>query len=842
MMEPYRMEAARGFSRGFQLAFIIFLLALSSFSKGAQASSPSDIARFLSEGQQIRIGLAVGVDTVQVQASGELQILSDAGRQLGVLSDGQRIEFQVLKDSRIVPAVTVYRIQVQAVKDRAKAQELAEQLKGLVPYSVHIVYVEPWYKVQVGDFATRQEAVQGKKLLANNGFTDSWLTTFSTQAQGEAFLDMNWPGMVKPIPRTKKVWLRPSGEESRVVFQGRQYRGQLAVFVNRQLSLTAVNVLPMSQYLYGVVAAEMGNARSNHRHALMAQAVAARSYAISHLGEFAEKEFDLLSSVLSQAYYGSERETELIREAVDATDGEVLVYGGEVISALYHSNAGGHTAFPDEVWDGVIPYLTGISETVDGTSSVLGAGQPGYQWEIVFNRQRLEEMIQHARAVVALPSGSKLQDIWVESRGPSGRVTQLRLETDRGSVVVKQDKIRWVLASSSGILPSTRFTIDKRYQNGRLEEITLRGWGAGHGLGMSQAGAMDLAAEGWTYREILARYYRYSALVSLDVYEEYARAESKLAQVGLMKTHWQGVTLPSQFRESPKCLAYSPDGARLAMVDSAGTGLWVWDGQNLSQVAGDSKGRLEFIWTDSDTLVYSIQGENGAEVYAANVLSGQREQLGTGSAVRSLSYDIGRQILYVEKDQLVQAYLFDAGVWLPLITDASFPAVSHSGDQLAFIRNGNLWVYNSRTGESVRMGEGFRPTGSMTWSPNDRYIAVQAEGVVIVFDLKGFKKVYSAKGSGPKWSEDGRFLGYIRQSSSSPQSDVFVVEPGKWHEFNATNTLQTSETQLAWDPNGFGMALITNSRYLLGPGPEGFDPLQPMVWQVQLSSDSRDAH
>ena len=130
----------------------------------------------------------------------------------------------------------------------------------------------------------------------------------------------------------------------------RPYRGQIAVSVTGQ-KLDAVNVLGLEQYLQGVVAQEMPSAWPDE--ALKAQAVAARSYALAH--RLSGKAFDLYADVRSQVYGGIAGENVRTTAAVQATKGQVLLWEGKPIDALFHSTSGGTTLDAAEVFGKPMP-------------------------------------------------------------------------------------------------------------------------------------------------------------------------------------------------------------------------------------------------------------------------------------------------------------------------------------------------------------------------------------------------------------------------------------------------------------------------------------------------------
>jgi stage II sporulation protein D len=145
---------------------------------------------------------------------------------------------------------------------------------------------------------------------------------------------------------------------------GRRYRGQLVVdVVNGRLR--AIDVLPLDQYLYGVVPAEMPSAWLPA--ALEAQAVAVRSYALA--SRKAAAPFDVYADGRSQAYLGVSVETPAGRAAVDETTGQVLLYGGDVADTLFSSSTGGRTqSAADAFGPPGRPYLVSVADPYDTIS------------------------------------------------------------------------------------------------------------------------------------------------------------------------------------------------------------------------------------------------------------------------------------------------------------------------------------------------------------------------------------------------------------------------------------------------------------------------------------------
>lgn len=138
---------------------------------------------------------------------------------------------------------------------------------------------------------------------------------------------------------------------------GRDYRGEMHLVLNARGLINVVNVVPLEEYLRGVVLMEIPLGTPREIEALKAQAVAARSYALSHMGHNQDRGYDLVNDARAQAYGGLTSERELTNLAVDQTRGVVAVYPNDAgrlvtIEALYTANCGGRTENNEEVFGG----------------------------------------------------------------------------------------------------------------------------------------------------------------------------------------------------------------------------------------------------------------------------------------------------------------------------------------------------------------------------------------------------------------------------------------------------------------------------------------------------------
>ncbi len=142
-----------------------------------------------------------------------------------------------------------------------------------------------------------------------------------------------------------------------------------------QAGVGLINVLSLESYLRGVVPSEMGPARFPALEALKAQAVAARTYAVAHLGDHEDEGYDLCATPACQVYGGVDAERPLTDRAVARTAGVILTWQGAPIDAMYQSTCGGHTEDAAAILpDRAAPYLVGVPCRAESTVRVTGTG------------------------------------------------------------------------------------------------------------------------------------------------------------------------------------------------------------------------------------------------------------------------------------------------------------------------------------------------------------------------------------------------------------------------------------------------------------------------------------
>ncbi len=297
----------------------------------------------------------------------------------------------------------------------------------------------------------------------------------------------------------KKAWqitLKPK-ENGFIYAGGRWYRGEVNL-VRESGGITVINRLNIEDYLASVIGKEMYNTWP--QEALKAQAVASRSYAVFKLQRPKSKLFDVLDTTTSQVYVGLAGEANSTQEAVKATTGQVLMYQGKVIEAVFHSSSGGHTENSENVWQNIVPYLRGVAD--------FDQSSPSYQWTLNLTPAQLRQRI---------PGVGDILSMMPAKSSSTGRILMLKVQGTKGARLIKGTEVRKALG-----LKSTLFTAKPEFglvagKSGASKPTSflISGRGYGHGLGMSQWGAYSLATQNKTYKEILMHYFQGTALKSI---------------------------------------------------------------------------------------------------------------------------------------------------------------------------------------------------------------------------------------------------------------------------------------------------------------------------------------
>jgi stage II sporulation protein D len=311
--------------------------------------------------------------------------------------------------------------------------------------------------------------------------------------------------------------LIPDDPTAAVLFSGRSYRGRLSYAATDSATLV-INVVPVEQYLRGVVPLEIGARPESDMAAVQAQAVVARSFAFERMNSNPRRRYDLTALEIDQVYGGIGGESAQGDAAVNATRDLVLSYNGHAVGAPYHAVCGGNTASASDVWKTAdVPYLRSVDDRVPGTDRAYCDLAPRSRWERSFTAAALRDAAErYLRQYASLPERPvrAVREVQIDARTPLGRVTALSIVTEQGAYRLAGNDIRYVLRGVGGdLLPSTYFSLEPVVgRDGTLTQLALRGHGNGHGVGLCQWGAIGRARAGQDVRTILRAYFPATAL------------------------------------------------------------------------------------------------------------------------------------------------------------------------------------------------------------------------------------------------------------------------------------------------------------------------------------------
>lgn len=337
----------------------------------------------------------------------------------------------------------------------------------------------------------------------------------------------------------------------------RSYRGFLEVGIYTSKNLvTAVNIVPFEEYLYGVIPSEMP--ASYEEEALKAQAVAARSYTLTRIGVHKESGYQVCDGINCQVYIGYGNESAKTNEIIDKTKGIIAYYNNAPINAVYCASSGGETEDSENVWTNKVEYLRGVNDIYD----------PQETWSKTFTAEEIKSILKSKNVDIG-----DILNIEITKKTDLGRVIEIQITGTSGKKVYSNDSVRSFFRINGKSILSKNFTITKsggstqvsnptyvtnseiinsksayvegigniklyRYPNyiigqtsplyiekngkvfvygtenntvhtntGGNTAFVINGKGNGHGVGMSQKGANSMAKQGFDYEKILHFYY-----------------------------------------------------------------------------------------------------------------------------------------------------------------------------------------------------------------------------------------------------------------------------------------------------------------------------------------------
>ncbi|PKM96406.1 MAG: hypothetical protein CVU84_01450 [Firmicutes bacterium HGW-Firmicutes-1] len=538
VINKQKLNLTKPIFRNYSYIALAIILCL-SFMSGATASSDST----LNYNKKIRVGLKElyeTVDTINITNSSLI---------LGYEIDGNPQTEQTFTSTTgfsVVPATGFFLISEQFYKTYDECDAIVKALKdqGHKAYSGN-ASIGIW-KVYIGDAATEVEATAVKNILQSNlGQTyevvaDNGLRTLlKIGAENEVVIENSYiQSSFTTNDLTKGIAAINLGKRS--------YRGTMEVGRYNKKGVTAINIIGLEEYLYGVVPSEIVS--SWPKESLKAQAVAARSFAIYntyYTNKYPKEAYMICDTVTSQVYKGLTGETVACNVAVNETNNQAVYYDNKVIPAYFFSTSGGHTEDSQNVWSGTVAYLKGKPD--------LYETEPEKQpWLQAISATEIEAALTKNKVNIG-----KIVDVQVISYSSAGRAMSLKIIGTTGSHDIPKETMRtWLglksrkftLIKSTDMPPETFNAIGSgstkagSYQqaytiNGEMETNQLNmsnnqliifsedninslptvsgqsdtfifvGQGNGHGVGMSQSGAKGMAQEGFTYKQIIEYYF-----------------------------------------------------------------------------------------------------------------------------------------------------------------------------------------------------------------------------------------------------------------------------------------------------------------------------------------------
>ncbi len=277
-------------------------------------------------------------------------------------------------------------------------------------------------------------------------------------------------------------------KSSKPKMANRVYEDNFRIYA-KEGKLKILNDAKLSNYVAGVVQWESGNGNSLEYYKV--QAIITRTYALKNINKYESEGFNLCDRVDSQVYKGRSKNKDILT-AVKQTKGLVLVDNQmSLISAVFHSNSGGATRNSEDVWTRKMPYLRSVKDT-------FSIGQPHYAWEKTIPT---EKWLGTLKSRFNVDVDNKKIKKYVNSYCPS----------KRQNFMFPKNNVRLTSVRSAFGLRSTDFCVKEKGSN-----VVITGVGFGHGVGLSQEGAMKMTLQGYSFEEVLMFYYKKVHLVNLD--------------------------------------------------------------------------------------------------------------------------------------------------------------------------------------------------------------------------------------------------------------------------------------------------------------------------------------
>ena len=291
------------------------------------------------------------------------------------------------------------------------------------------------------------------------------------------------------------VRIEPAADAA-ISLNGKRLRGTLEIVRQQDLTLLVVNHVELEDYLRGVLSKEAPDYWPSE--ALKAIAIAARTYALYQRLTKEQIDYDVTGDVMSQDYGGKTAEKTATTRAVKATAGLIVMYQGRLFPTFYHSTCGGMTEHARVMGPYDLLPLQG------GIACRFCSASPFFAWQRRLSKADLAWALRNSR----YGSLGPIRELAVTKRTPSGRAEEITIVGAQRTLRVSGYGFRSLFGFDR--IRSPLFSIVPMG-----ERFVLDGHGWGHGVGLCQWGAAELARRGLSAREILAFYYPHTDLVDV---------------------------------------------------------------------------------------------------------------------------------------------------------------------------------------------------------------------------------------------------------------------------------------------------------------------------------------
>ncbi|WP_099187759.1 SpoIID/LytB domain-containing protein [Tepidibacter mesophilus] len=504
------------------VCFIFNLFAIDSF---ASVNVP----------EYLKIGLEYGSSALP-----RVDLSSDNGFEIGILKDGSMENLMEINQTKLVVKneESIYYIKIaQSYNNIQEALSVKQSLESKNIKS--FIFYDGNFKVYIGSHLDQNSAQNYKNEISGN------LSDFSLEVVSS---DYNF---VQIMNNDDIAFMYDSSDKDIYIYpkagimgiSGKKYRGSALFKRSDNNNMTVINRVGLNEYLYGVVPREMSG--SWPIEALKAQAIAARNYAIMNMGKYKKYGFDLTDDTFSQVYGGYSSEHPNSNKAVDETRGQIMVCDNRVVSALYHSNSGGKTEDSENVWGNKVSYLRGVEDS-------YSLGYPNDNWSVAMTKEDIQNKLLQNKVDIGT-----ITDVKIEELSKNDRVIKIKFIGTKGEKEYTRDSTRTILGLKSNYYDIAKaqgdggtelfyiYSTDGNKERNNLnnthvitsdgvkdisnntniylignnetvqlnlgsivsDKYTVNGHGWGHGLGMSQWGAKNMAEQGLSYEDILKHYY-----------------------------------------------------------------------------------------------------------------------------------------------------------------------------------------------------------------------------------------------------------------------------------------------------------------------------------------------